>query len=54
MTVESQRLDYIYYNKNNSRLKYISSKVLPLKINREDIGFTHLSDHAGLCSEFSY
>jgi endonuclease/exonuclease/phosphatase family metal-dependent hydrolase len=54
MDIEPQRLDYIYYNENHSRLKYKSSKILPLKINRPDLEFLNLSDHAALASEFSY
>ena len=54
ISIEPQRLDYIFYNKNNNRLKYKSSKILPLKINRNDIEFLNLSDHAGICSEFTY
>ncbi len=51
---EDQRLDYIFYNKNNTRLKYKHSKILPLRINRPDIDFTSLSDHSGLYAEFQY
>ena len=52
--IEDQRLDYIYYNKKNSKLKYVDSKILPLGINRKDIDFTSLSDHSGLYVEFKY
>ena len=52
--IEDQRLDYIYYNKKNSKLKYVDGKILPLGINRKDIDFTSLSDHSGLYVEFKY
>ncbi len=52
--LDKQRLDYIFYNPNNSKLKYKTSKILPLNINRQDIDFVSLSDHAGIYVEFTY
>jgi len=53
-SLDKQRLDYIFYNHNNSKLKYKTGKILPLRINRSDIGFVSLSDHSGIYVEFTY
>ena len=52
--IEDQRLDYIYYNHNNNRLKYKTSKILPLRINRSDLDFNKISDHDAIYTEFTY
>ena len=54
ISIEDQRLDYIYYNENHHRLKYKTSKVLPLKLNRDDVDFISISDHAGVYTEFTF
>ena len=49
--LEKQRLDYIFYDKKNTKFKLKSFDILPFLINNQK--FTQLSDHYGITATFS-
>lgn len=52
--LDKQRLDYLFYNHKNKKIKYKTGKILPFEIKTSEVDFTNLSDHFGLYVEFTY
>jgi endonuclease/exonuclease/phosphatase family metal-dependent hydrolase len=50
--IEKQRLDYIFFNKKNTKFKLKEKKILPFNINTKKFNFEKLSDHSAMYAEF--
>ena len=50
---DPQRLDYIFYYDHYNKLKLKEKKIIPFNINTIEFGFSKLSDHSALYSEFT-
>ena len=52
-SINKQRLDYIFINENDTKIKLINNKIVPFNINSKNFPFVKLSDHSALYAEFS-
>ena len=51
--LEKQKLDYIFYQKNNNHIKLISKNILPNYVKNTKYKFNRLSDHFAIKAEFN-
>jgi hypothetical protein len=52
LTLDKQRLDYIFYDKRQKQLELKKTKVIPFFVKNPKLDFHLLSDHFALYSEF--